>query len=105
MQFSDVAASAGVWFRLMAAPVPSTGSVARSPIWLKAIGPLAKAAAGGTTALAVALALAVVVGSAGRLCAGAAEALAAGAAPPDGSTFPAGAALPDAEDKHRAPIG
>ena len=31
VQFIDAAASAAVWFRLIAAPVPSTGTVARLP--------------------------------------------------------------------------
>ena len=54
VQFIDVAASAALWFRLMAAPVPSTGLVARSPSGKVAVGPLAKVAAGGTTAAATA---------------------------------------------------
>ena len=31
VQFIDAAASAAVWFRFIASPVPSTGTVARSP--------------------------------------------------------------------------
>jgi hypothetical protein len=77
VQFIDVAASAAVWSRLMAAPVPSTGLVARSPSGKKAVGPLAKVAAGGTTAVAAALVLVLVVGQ------GAAEVLAAAAGLPD----------------------
>ena len=52
MQFIDAAASAAVWFRLIAAPVPSTGTVARLPSWTVAVCPLAKVAAGGTVAAA-----------------------------------------------------
>src|SRR5580658_6514136 len=73
VQFNDAAACAAVWFMLIAAPVPSTGSVARSPSGKKAVCPLAKVAAGGTTALVVAgsvLALAHGVADAGGLVAG-----------------------------------
>jgi len=52
VQFIDAAACAAVWFRLMAAPVPSTGLVARSPSEKNAVRPLAKLGAGGTTAAA-----------------------------------------------------
>ena len=52
VQFIEVAACAAVWFRLMAAPVPSTGLVARSPSGKNAVWPLAKLGAGGTTAAA-----------------------------------------------------
>ena len=50
VQFIDAAACAAVWFRLIAAPVPSTGLVARSPSWRNAVWPLAKLGAAGTTA-------------------------------------------------------
>ena len=52
VQFIDAAACAAVWFRLMAAPVPSTGFVATSPSCRNATCPLAKLGAGGTTAAA-----------------------------------------------------
>src|SRR6516165_2369620 len=52
VQFIDAAACAAVWFRLMAAPVPSTGLAARSPSEKNAVRPLAKLGAGGTTAAA-----------------------------------------------------
>ncbi len=67
-QFSEAAASAAVWFMLMAAPVPSTGVVARSPSCVVATGPLANELAGGTVApvpvvaVEVALALALADG-------------------------------------------
>jgi hypothetical protein len=69
-QFSEVAASAAVWFRLMAAPVPSTGADATSPSWAVAIAPPANELAGATVVpavvlvvgLALALAVALVVG-------------------------------------------
>src|SRR5580692_11151978 len=77
VQFIDAAACAAVWFRLMAAPVPSTGLVATSPSWRKAVCPLAKLAAGATTAAATAPALPVPDGQ------GEAEALAAAAGLPD----------------------
>src|SRR6516165_8544964 len=57
VQFIDAAAWAAVWFRLMAAPVPSTGLAARSPSGKNAVWPLAKLGAGGTTALAAVPAL------------------------------------------------
>jgi hypothetical protein len=73
VQFIDAAACAGVWFRLMAAPVPSTGAAATSPSLKLATGPLAKEFAGATAApvpvvlvavaLADALALADAVGA------------------------------------------
>ena len=59
LQFPDAAASAAVWFRFIALPAPSTGAVATSPSWRKAVCPLAKLAAGATAAAAAA---AVVVG-------------------------------------------
>jgi hypothetical protein len=70
VQFSEAAACAAVWFRLMAAPVPSTGVVAMSPSFVVAIGPLANELAGGTVApvpvvaveVALALALALADG-------------------------------------------
>src|SRR5580693_1801943 len=61
----------------MAAPVPSTGSVARPPSGKKAVGPLAKVAAGGTVAVAAGAALALAVVH------GATEVLAAAAGLPD----------------------
>src|SRR5579859_2973732 len=85
VQFSDVAASAAVWFRLIAAPVPSTGLVATLPSWKKAVRPLALLAAAGTAAAATAgVALALPDGQ------GAAEvdALAAAAGLPDAVTLP-----------------
>ena len=54
-QFIDAAAWAAVWFRLMAAPAPSTGLVATSPSWKLAIVPLANELAGGTVAPALVL--------------------------------------------------
>jgi len=51
-QFIDAAAWAGVWFRLIAAPVPSTGAVATSPSLNVAVGPLANELAGATVAAA-----------------------------------------------------
>src|SRR6202042_1089198 len=77
VQFSDAAAWSAFWFRLMAAPVPSTGLVARSPSWLKAIRPVAKLGAAGTAAATAALLLALADGQ------GEAEALAAAAGLPD----------------------
>src|SRR5580704_11226369 len=70
VQFIDARACAAVWFRLIALPAPSTGTVARLPSWRKAVCPLANVAAGGTAAAAAA---AVVLG----------VAAAAAAAPPD----------------------
>src|ERR1035438_3498310 len=52
VQFIDAAASAAVWFRLIALPAPSTGAVARLPSCCLATWPLAKLAAGGTPAAA-----------------------------------------------------
>src|SRR5260370_42346332 len=59
VQFNDATACAAVWFRLMAAPVPSTGLVATSPSWRNAVCPLAKLAAGAPTAAPAAPALPV----------------------------------------------
>jgi hypothetical protein len=42
VQLPELAASAAVWLRLMAAPCPSTGWVAMSPSCCVAIGPFAK---------------------------------------------------------------
>ena len=99
VQFIDVAASAAVWFRLIAAPVPSTGLVARSPSGKKAVGPLAKVAAGGTTAaatagLALPLALPLPLALAEGQGAADAEALASAAGLPEGAALPEGA-LPE----------
>src|SRR3984957_14578241 len=93
VQFIDVAASAAVWFRLIAAPVPSTGLVARSPSGKKAVGPLAKVAAGGTTAAGTAgLALPMAPPLVPRLGGGQgvayAEALATAAVLPEGAGLP-----------------
>ena len=77
VQFIDAAACAAVWFRLIAAPVPSTGLVARSPSWRNAIWPLAKVGAAGTAALAAVPVLVLPDGQ------GEAEALAAAAGLPD----------------------
>src|ERR1700722_1662298 len=78
VQFSEVAACAAVWFRLMAAPVPSTGLVATLPSWKNAVCPVAKLAAGGTAAAAaallLALALPLAVGQGAALTAAAAAA-------------------------------
>src|SRR5215467_1960615 len=60
-QFRDAAAWSAVWFMLMAAPVPSTGVVATSPSWKKAIAPFANEFAGATGAAAP---LAVALGAA-----------------------------------------
>src|SRR5579872_884237 len=54
VQFIDAAACAAVWFRLIAAPVPSTGLVATSPSWKNAVRPLALLGAGATAAAATA---------------------------------------------------
>src|SRR5690242_16904589 len=51
-QFRDAAAWSGVWFMLMAAPVPSTGAVATSPSWNPAIVPLPNELAGATVVAA-----------------------------------------------------
>jgi hypothetical protein len=71
-QFIEAAASAAVWFRLIAAPVPSTGAVATSPSWKAASAPPANELAGGTVVpvpvvvvvvgLALPVAVALVVG-------------------------------------------
>src|SRR6516165_1185974 len=74
VQFIDAAACAGVWFRLMALPAPSTGAVATSPICLKAIAPAANELAGATAAAAPVPAAAVALAEA--------EAVADGVAPP-----------------------
>src|ERR1700730_9101019 len=95
VQFNDAAACAAVWFRLMAAPVPSTGLVATSPSWRKAVRPLAKLAAGGTTAVAAVPTLPVLAGQGEAE----AEALAAAAGLPDTAAagLPDTAGLADAE--------
>ena len=74
VQFIDAAACAAVWFRLIAAPVPSTGLVARSPSWKNAVWPVAKLGAAGTAAARAVPVLALADGQ------GAAEVLAAAAA-------------------------
>src|ERR1700722_3103799 len=86
VQFSEAAAWSAFWFRLIAAPVPSTGLVARSPSWLKAIRPVSKFAAAGTAAATAALLLALADGH------GAAEALAAAAGLPDAAGVAGGGA-------------
>ncbi len=83
VQFIDAAASAAVWFRLMAAPVPSTGLVARSPSGKKAVCPLANVGAGGTIALAAVPVLALALGQGEAEALAAAEPLAAAAGLPD----------------------
>jgi flagellar motor component MotA len=78
-QFSEAAAWAAVWFRLMAAPVPSTGVVAMSPSVVVAMAPLANELAGGTAAaVPVALGVAVALAVADPLAVGVADALAVG---------------------------
>src|SRR5580692_477233 len=62
VQFIDAAACAAVWFRLIAAPVPSTGLVARSPSWKNAVWPVAKFGAAGTAAATAVPALALADG-------------------------------------------
>jgi hypothetical protein len=107
VQFIDVAASAAVWFRLIAAPVPSTGLVARSPSGKKAVGPLAKVAAGGTTAAATAgLALPLALALAEGQGVADAEALATAAVLPEGAGLPDGAGLPEglADGEAQAPV-
>ena len=94
VQFIDAAACAAVWVRLMAAPVPSTGLVARSPSDRSAVGPLAKLGAGGTTALAFGSALALADG----VAQGAGAALTAGAGLADGAGLPDGAAQEPSAD-------
>ena len=83
-QFSEAAASAAVWLRLMAAPVPSTGAVATSPSCVVASAPPANELAGGTVVpvLVVGLALAVAV----ALVVGLALAVAVALAVPDAVT-------------------
>jgi hypothetical protein len=92
VQFIDVAACAAVWFRLMAAPVPSTGLVARSPSGKKAVGPLALLGAGGTAAAA---AVAVPVGAA--LALAVAQGVGDADGLPDAAGLPDGLALADGE--------
>src|ERR1700751_1553725 len=77
VQFIDAAASAGVWFRLMALPAPSTGAVATSPSWNWAIRPAANELAGATAAAAP-----LAAGLAVPLAAALADADAVGLAPP-----------------------
>jgi hypothetical protein len=91
----DVAASAAVWFMLMAAPVPSTGVVATSPRRKKAICPLANELAGAT----VPAALAEVLGAA--LAGADAEAEAEAEAEPEPEAEAEGLALADAVGKPR----
>jgi hypothetical protein len=93
VQFIDVAACAAVWFRLMAAPVPSTGLVARSPSGKNAVCPLAKVAAGATATAGSALELADGQGEAETE----AEALAAAAGLPDTAGLADGEAHPVAD--------
>src|SRR5580700_6824871 len=81
VQFNDAAACAAVWFRLIAAPVPSTGLVAKSPSWRNAVRPLAKLAAGGTAAVAAVPALPLADGQGEAEAEG--EALATAAGLPD----------------------
>ena len=95
VQFIDAAACAAVWFRLIAAPVPSTGLVARSPSWRNAVWPLAKVGAAGTTALAAVPVLELADGQGEAE----AEALAAAAGLPDT------AGLADGEARTQSPIG
>jgi hypothetical protein len=57
-QLSEAAAWAALWWVLMAAPVPSTGTVATSPSCAAARVPPANEFAGGTVAVALALGLA-----------------------------------------------
>src|SRR5260370_42062856 len=83
-QFKDAAACAAVWFRLIAAPVPSTGVVATSPSWRNAVRPLAKFGAAGTPAGAAGPGL----GAAVRAGEAAAEALAAAPEPPGTARLP-----------------
>jgi len=96
VQFIDVAAAAAVWFRLIAAPVPSTGLVARSPSGKNAVGPLAKVAAGATTALVAGSVLALADGH-GDADADA-EGLATGEALPDAAGLADGEAQPETAD-------
>src|SRR5579859_5228581 len=99
VQFIDAAACAAVWFRLIAAPVPSTGLVARSPSRKNAVRPVAKLGAAGTAAVAPVPALALAVGQ------GAADALAAAAGLPEAAGLAALAAFAAlAEGEAHAPV-
>jgi hypothetical protein len=80
---------------LIAAPVPSTGLVARSPSWKAAVWPFAKVGAAGTTALAAVPVLELADGQ-GEAEAEA-EALAAAAGLPDTAGLADGEAHPVAD--------
>jgi hypothetical protein len=82
VQFIDAAACAGVWFRLMALPAPSTGAVATSPSRNWAIRPAANELAGATAAAAAPLAAGLAVPLAAALADAVGLALADELAPP-----------------------